>query len=431
MGDLVLIGAFVGLLVAFFLFGAPVFYALGLTSLSIMVLPIGPPLNFTTIGTKMFMGMNSFVLLAIPFFMLAGRLMNEGGATEPLFDFARALVGDVTAATGHVNVVASMIFSGMTGAAAADAAGLGSVEYRAMKNEGYEDGFSVAVTGSSSIIGPIIPPSLPVVVYGVLAGVSVGQLFIGGIIPGILLGLSLMAVISIYSFVNDYPGGEKRHLRRILSTGKAAFPALLTPVIIVGGIMTGVFTATESSAVASVYALLIGYYWYGGLDLEKLYVVLRSTAVDTAVLMLIVGVANLYGYLLIIAGIPQALTMQVMSVSTDPTIVLLMLVGLLLIVGMMMETIAALTVFTPVLMPLIEAVGIDPLHFGIVMVLTLMIGLLTPPFGVVLFVLERVTGVEFEDIVRAMGPFYIPLLVILGIIIFVPKTVTLLANMFV
>lgn len=431
MSEFLLIGAFVGFLVLYFMVGIPVAHALGLTSLTLMLLPMGPELNFTIIGSRTFQGMNSFVLLAIPFFMLAGRLMNEGGATEPLFDFARAIVGDVRAATGHVNIVASMIFSGMTGVAVADAAGLGTVEYRAMRDEGYDQAFSVAVTGSSSIIGPIIPPSLPLVIYGILAGVSIGQLFIGGIIPGVLIGMSLMGIVTVFARKHGYPGGSKRDLSVILSTSKEALPALFTPVIIIGGIMAGVFTATESAVIASIYALLLGLYWYGGLDWKKTYVILRSTMVDTAVLVLIVAIANLYGYLLIISGVPQALTDAVMTLSTDPTIVMLLLVALLLVVGTMLETIAALTVFVPVLLPLTEAVGIDPLHFGIVMVLTLMVGLLTPPFGVILFVLERVTEIEVERIVRAMLPFYVPLFAALLIITLIPETVTYLARMFV
>lgn len=426
--ELVLIGAFVGVLVVYFLTGVPVAFALGLTSITLMILPLGPPFNFEIIGSRIYQGMNSFVLLAIPFFMLAGRLMNEGGATEPLFDFARAIVGDVRAATGHVNIVASMIFSGMTGVAVADAAGLGTVEYRAMRDEGYDEGFSVAITGSSSIIGPIIPPSLPLVIYGILAGVSIGQLFIGGIIPGVLLGLSLMLIVAYYARRKQYPGGETRDFSRIVETGKVSLPALFTPIIIIGGIILGVFTATEAAAVASVYALAIGHFWYGGLNLEKTYIIFRSTMVDTAALVLIVAIANLYGYLLIVAGIPQALTAAVTSLSTDPTVVLFLLIALLIVIGTMLETIAALTVFVPVLLPLIEAVGIDPLHFGIVMVLTLMIGLLTPPFGVILFVLERITDVDVERIVRSMLPFYVPLFAALIIIALVPETVTWLAS---
>ncbi|WP_436928993.1 TRAP transporter large permease [Halosimplex halobium] len=431
MVDAVLIAAFVLALFAYFLLGVPVAYAIGLASLTIMLLPIGMDINYTIAGSRIFQGMNSFVLLAIPFFMLAGRLMNEGGATEPLFDFARALVGDVRAATGHVNIVASMIFSGMTGVAVADAAGLGTIEYKAMKSEGYDDGFSVAITGSSSIIGPIIPPSLPLILYGILAGVSIGQLFIAGIVPGIIIGISLMLIVTVMAHRRSYPGGQPRSLSRIAATFRESFPALLTPVIIIGGIMVGVFTPTESAVVASVYALAIGLFWYEGLTLERTYYIFRSTFVDTAALILIVGIANFYGYLLVIAGIPQALVTTVLGISTDPLVVTLLLVGLLLVIGTMLETIAALTVFVPVLMPVIEAVQIDPVYFGIVMVLTLMIGLLTPPFGVILFVLERITDVSVERIVRAMGPFYVPLFLSLLVIVLFPKAVMWLPRLFV
>ena len=430
MSELLLIAAFIATLFVYFLIGIPVAYALGLSSLTIMVLPIGPSLNFAVVGSRFFSGINSFVLLAIPFFMLAGRLLNEGGATEPLFDFARALVGDVRAATGHVNIVASMIFSGMTGVAVADAAGLGTIEYKSIKSEGYDDGFSVAITGSSSIIGPIIPPSLPLIIYGILAGVSIGQLFIAGIVPGLLIGLSLMVIVALYARRYNYPGGESRNVSRIVETFLTAAPALLTPIIIIGGIMFGIFTPTESAIVASLYGLLIGHFWYDGLSLTKTYYILRSTVIDTAAIVLIVATANLYGYLLIIAGIPQQLALAVTGFSSDPLVITLILVGLLLLIGTMLETIAALTVFVPVLLPVVEVAGIDPVYFGIVMVFTLMIGLLTPPFGVILFVLERITDVSVEKIVRAMGPFYVPLFLSLLVIVFFPKLVMMLPRMF-
>jgi tripartite ATP-independent transporter DctM subunit len=269
------------------------------------------------------------------------------------------------------------------------------------------------------------------VIYGILAGVSIGQLFIGGIVPGVVLGLSLMFIVTTFARREGYPGGAERDLSVILSTSKDALPALFTPIIIIGGIMGGVFTATESAVIASLYALALGLYWYGGLDWEKTYVIFRSTMVDTAVLVLIVAIANLYGYLLIVSGVPQALTTAVTTLSTNPTVVILLIVALLLVIGTMLETIAALTVFVPVLLPLIETVGIDPLHFGIVMVLTLMLGLLTPPFVVILFVLERITDIDIERIVRAMLPFYVPLFAALFVIVLVPETVTWLARAFV
>jgi tripartite ATP-independent transporter DctM subunit len=425
-----LIVAFIVFLLLYFLLGVPVAYALGLASLTIMVMPIGPPLNVTVIGSRFFAGINSFVLLAIPFFMLAGRLMNDGGATEPLFEFARALVGNVRAATAHVNIVASMIFSGMSGVAVADAAGLGAIEYKAMKSENYDDGFSVSITGASSVIGPIIPPSLPLIIYGILAQVSIGALFIAGILPGIIIGMSLMVVVILFAFVNDYPGGDPRSFHTIIQTFWTAFPALLTPVIIIGGIMFGIFTPTESAIVASIYALLIGHFWYRELSVSQTYRIFLETLVDTAVLILIVAVANLYGFLLITAGIPQQLAAGVIGVTADPLIITLLLVGLLLLVGTMLETISALTIFVPVLLPIINLAEIDPVYFGVIMVFTLMIGLLTPPFGVVLFVLERVTGVRVDRIVRSMVPFYIPLIVSLIIMILVPATVMFLPNFF-
>jgi tripartite ATP-independent transporter DctM subunit len=350
-----------------------------------------------------------------------------------IFDFAKAIVGPIRGGLAHVNIIASIIFSGMTGTAAADAAGLGAIEYRAMRAEGYDQGFSVAVTGSSSIIGPIIPPSVPLIIYGILAQQSIGSLFIAGIVPGAIMGVGLMALSTYYAHRNDYEGGEWWSLATIVRTGVRAIPALGTPLLIIGGILGGFFTATEAGAVALFYTLAIGWIFYGRFTFEEMVASFEDGMTRTATLTFIVAAAALYGFLVRRAQLPDILAEAVTSVSTDPLVLLLLIASVLFVVGLMMETIAAITILTPVFLPIVEQTAIDPIHFGIVMIVTLMIGLLTPPFGVILFVLNSVTGVPLEKITRSMFPFYFPLvatliavIVVPGIALWLPRTMGLI-----
>lgn len=366
---------------------------------------------------------NSFVLLAIPLFLQTGLLMNALGLTDVIFDFAKAIIGPIRGGLAHVNIVASIIFSGMTGTAAADAAGLGTIEYRAMRDEGYEEGFSVAVTGSSSIIGPIIPPSVPLIIYGVIVQVSIETLFIAGLIPGLLMGLGLMLLCTFYANRHGYARGDWWSIGEITRTCYRALPALGTPKLIIGGILGGLFTATEAGAIALFYTLLIGTVFYDGFTWGKLLESFEEGMTRTASLTFIVAAASLYGFLIQRAQLPEVLAQAVTTVSTDPIIIMLLIASVLFIVGLMLETIAAITILTPVFLPIIDQTAISPIYFGVVMIITLMIELLTPPFGVILFVLNAVTGVSLERITRNMVPFYVPLLIALVLTIIFPSIV--------
>lgn len=422
MAEIGLLVLFVGILLALYLFEIPVVYALGLTSLILMwTTPI--PFEPLLVAQTMVSGSNSFVLLAIPLFLQTGLLMNALGLTEVIFDFAKAIIGPIRGGLAHVNIVASIIFSGMTGTAAADAAGLGTIEYQAMRDEGYEEGFSVAVTGASSIIGPIIPPSVPLIIYGVIAQVSIGTLFIAGLLPGLIMGLGLMLLCTFYANRHGYSRGDWWSIREIGRTCYRALPALGTPILIIGGILGGLFTATEAGAIALFYTILIGTVFYDTLTREELLESFEEGMTRTASLTFIVAAASLYGFLIRRAQLPEVLAQAITTVSTDPLIIMLLIAGVLFIVGLMLETIAAITILTPVFLPIIEQTAINPIYFGVVMIITLMIGLLTPPFGVILFVLNAVTGVSLERITRNMVPFYVPLLIALLLTIIFPSIV--------
>ncbi len=420
---------FLVLLVIMFIVGVPVAFSIGITPVIMMILESGSlDINVGVIAQRIMYGVNNFIILAIPFFFLAGRLMNTGGMTKRIFNFADTLVGHFKGGMGHVNIVASMIFSGMTGAAASDAAGLGTIEFRAMKDAGYDDEFAVAVTGASSTIGPIIPPSLPLVMYGILSGVSIGRLLIGGIVPGVFMGLVLMVMVSYYAIKRDYPSRTRASFSEIGKSFIKAFPGLVTPIIIIGGIITGIFTPTEAAAIAVFYSLIIGVFIYGELSWRDVWDIFFKTAKDTAVITFIVATASLYGWLLIRSRVPIVILEALTAITTSKLGILLLLNILLLIVGCFMETIAAISILVPVLTPLMAKVGINPLHFGLVMVLNLMIGLLTPPFGVVLFILNKITGVPLEKVMRNVLPFLIPLLIVLLLITIFPSIVTWLPS---
>ena len=422
--ELAIIGLlFLGTLLVLYAIGVPVAVAMGATVLVVMVSPYGPDTNLGLISNQLLFGLNTFTLLAIPFYLLLGRLMNKSGMTEEIFAFANALVGQLRGGIAYVNVVASMIFSGMSGLAVADAAGLGRVEYTAMREYEYDKNIALGVTGSSAIIGPIIPPSVPIIIYGVLAEESIGALFLAGIVPGILLGLLIMVLIFIIVRLEGYTQRTPFELRALLSTFKGAFLALLIPILIVGGILSGYFTATEAGAITVVYVVVVGF-TYGELTVRILIEELRDSMVETFALTFIIAVAAVYGLTALQLRLPMLMADAITGVTEDPTFIILMLVVLLLIVGTFMETIAAITILVPVLMPVLDLTGIDPIHFGIVMILTLMIGLLTPPFGVILFVLEKVTDATLEEVMRAVIPYYIPMLLVLLLIVFFPDIVT-------
>src|SRR5436305_4336947 len=359
---------------------------------------------------RMVSGIDSFPLLAVPFFILAGNLMNNAGITNRIYNFALALVGWLKGGLGHVNVLGSVIFAGMSGTAIADAAGLGTIEIKAMKDHGYDTEFAVGVTAASATLGPIIPPSLPFVIYGMMANVSIGALFMGGFIPGAVMTLFMMAYV-YYRARRDGMGRDQSFRWRTLGvTFIAALPALLTPAIIMVGMTFGWFTPTEAAIAACAWALMLGTFLYRSLSLKQFYKVTMDTIETTAGVLLIVAAASLFGWVLTTTRITEYTTDALLSVTDNKYVILLLCNVLLLVVGCFLETIASISILVPVLMPVILKVGIDPVHFGVMMTLNLMIGLLHPPLGMVLFVLSRIAKLSIERTTMAILPWLIPLL---------------------
>jgi tripartite ATP-independent transporter DctM subunit len=406
--------------------GVPIAVSLGLGAVSAIVYTG----KFSALAAfhRMISGIDSYILIAIPFFILAGQLMNTGGITRKLFRFATALVGHIPGGLGHANIVASIIFAGMSGSAVADAGGLGQVEMKAMTDEGFDKEFSAAVTCASATIGPIIPPSIPMVVFGAAAEVSIGSLFLGGFIPGLLLGLATMLLVYLISVKRKYPTKGFR-LREVWESFKDAFFPLLTPVIIIGGILGGIFTPTEAAAVASVYAFVLGFIIYREISVRDLQKILLDTAVTSATVLFIIGAAAAFSWVIAMEGIPQAVANWLLSITTNKYVIILLLNIVFLMLGMFMESLSILLITVPFLMPLISAVGINPIHLGVMVVLNLMIGLSTPPVGMSLFVCSKIAGVKLEKLYQEMVPFLIPLLISLVIISYFPDTVLMLPRL--
>ncbi len=430
-------------LIVMILLGVPIAVALAGSSLLFVVLSgIVPEI---AVIHRMVNGIDSFPLLAVPFFIMAGNLMNSAGITRQIFNFAVACLGWLKGGLGHVNIGASVVFAGMSGTAVADAGGLGTIEIKAMRDHGYDVRTAVGITAASSTIGPIVPPSLPLVIYGVVANASIGALFMAGILPGLLMALALAVAVAIYAHRRGIGRDAAFSLRRVFWTFLDAVLPLLTPAIIIGGMAFGLFTPTEAAVAACAYALVLSVVIhrvfnavlasigreprYSVLTFRQFLRVSMDTIETTAVVLFIVAGAAIFGWILTTTRTTEAIGAWLLSVATDPIMFLIMVNLFLLVVGCFMETIAAITILTPVLLPVAVQFGIDPVHFGIIMVLNLMIGLLTPPVGMVLYVLARVANVSFEECVRAVVPFLIPLVVSLLIITFVPATTTALPNL--
>ena len=444
--------------------GIPIAIAMALGSLVyIWISGTIPPL---TVVHRMVGGVDSFPLLAVPFFIFAGNLMNSAGITNRIYDFALALVGWMRGGLGHVNVVGSVVFAGMSGTAVADAGGLGTIEIKAMKDHGYPVEFAVGITAASSTLGPIIPPSLPMVIYGVQANASIGKLFAAGFVPGIVMALFMMFMVAWYARVRKYGadiafswprmGGAfveliavalvavvlfklwgDQELSGLIKFGLPlagvliadrllrfrAFMALLTPVILIGGMASGLFTPTEAAVAAVAWALFLGFVWYRTLTWRMLVKISMDTIETTATVLFIVAAASIFAWVLTTTQVTEAIARWVLSISSEPWVFLVLANLFLLFVGRFMETIAAITILVPVFMPIVTKLGIDPIHFGLVMVLNLMIGLLTPPVGMVLFVLAKVSKLSFERTVVAIAPWMLPLFATLVLITFVPEVV--------
>jgi tripartite ATP-independent transporter DctM subunit len=419
---------FAALLIIVLLLGTPVVFGLGFTSIFVIALQRGlGDIPYAAIAQRVIYGINNFPTLAIPCFLLVGRLMNEVGVTNRIFRFANSIVGHFHGGLGHANVVASMIFSGMSGSAIGDIVALGPLEMKAMTDAGFPRKFSAGITAASSLIGPIIPPSIPMVFWGVLASVSIGSLFIGGIIPGFLMGLSLMAWVYVKAKKHRYPKGEFRWME-IWDSFKEAFVPLLTPVILIGGIWTGVFTPTEAAAVAIVYVVIMGVA-YGRLTISIFMDALRDTVRETSILLFILACGSLYGWMLVRLRVPHMLLDLFVSTISSPFLVVLVLLTLFLILGCFLSVVVIIQITVPMITPILAQYGIDPLYFAVIGIVTLMIGVLTPPFGNVLYGMILITKMPFDEMVRAIMPPVIPILVVLALLIMFPPLITFLPSL--
>ena len=401
--------------------GVPVAICLGLASLAYIVAS-GMPL--VIIPQRMFAGIDVFVLLCIPGFILAGNLMNGGGITERIIRFANALVGWMRGGLGMTNVAGSMLFGGISGTAVADAASLGSVLIPGMKKSGYPADFSAAITAASSTVGPMIPPSVPMIIVGALSGISVGQMFLAGAVPGILMGIGMMVACYIISVRRNFPRQEWKGVRELVASFFSAFWAIAMTALIVGGLMSGVATPTETAIVAAIYAFVVGAFIYRELPIAKVPKIVIDSAVSSAGILALVGFANVFGSILSAERIPQMIVSTVLSITDNKFLVILLINLLLLFVGMFMETIAALIILFVPLLTLAQAVGIDPLHFATFAVLNLMLGLTTPPVGVCLFVCANIARLPLLPVVKAIMPFLLSNIIVLLLVSYIPALAT-------
>ena len=391
----------------FLLMGVPIAFVLGLVpATTLLITGTVDPLYITQLAAqKMFTGIDSAILMAVPFFIMAGNLMAAGGMTRRLLKFCNLLVGWLRGGLAYINVAISMIFAGITGAAVADTSAVGSILIPAMEEEGYDIDFAAAVTATSSTIGPIIPPSIPFIIYGSLSETSIAALFLAGMIPGLFLGVAMMGVVGYFSKKRNYPKGKTLKASEVPGVVVEAGLVLMLPLIILGGILTGVFTPTESACIACFYALIIALFVYKDVTLKRLKEIIISTGATSSLVMLVVGMANLFSWLLAIEEIPQLLTHLIMGFTENKFVVLILINILLLVIGTFMETTACLIILTPVLLPIVTKFGVDPIHFGIIMVLNLVIGLTTPPVGVCLFIACSIAETTLERVTRAIIPF--------------------------
>ncbi|SDK06206.1 TRAP transporter large permease [Natronincola ferrireducens] len=416
---------FLAALFGFLLIGVPVAFCLGLAALVMMGLQ---NFGFDVLVQKMVGGIDSFPLLAVPFFMLAGEIMNTGGIAKRIINLSNALVGHITGGLGLVNIVASMFFGGISGSSVADTAAIGGLLIPAMKEDGYDADFSAAVTASSSTMGIVIPPSIPMILFGLISGVSVVRMFLGGIIPGIMIGASLLILTYVISKKRKYPKGEKFSIIRVFKALKESIWAVFLPVIIIGGIISGYFTPTEAAVVSVVYALIVSLFIYKEMTLKDLPKILIDTGKTTGIVMLVAGTAMVVAWLLTVVRIPQSIAATILSISESPIIVLLIINFFLLLVGSVMDLTPALLILAPVLLPVATAVGIDPVFFGVMMVINLGIGLVTPPVGTILYISCGIAKISLERITKAMMPFLVTQVAVLLLIIIFPQLVLWIPN---
>ena len=400
------------------LIGVPIAFSLGLSSLFYLFTNNIP---LTVIAQKFYSGMDSFTLLCIPGFMLAGALMNGGGITRRILDFCNSFLGHFRGSLALVNIVASMVFAGISGTAIADVCSLGSMLIPAMVDDGYDDDFSVAVTAASSVVGPIIPPSVPMVIAGSCVSISVGKMFQAGIIPGILLGLALCIPTYIISVKRNYPRHEKASWRVRLETTKDAIWAMLMPVILLGGILSGVFTPTEASIVTCAYALVVGVFVYKEIRITDVPRIVWENIRACASIIVLIGLANVFAYILTAERIPQMVANSILSITDNRVVVILLINVVLLFVGMFMESLAAILITFPVLLPVATAVGMEPVHFALMAILNLMLGLTTPPVGMCVCTGAQIGKISAFKAFKATVPFLATSLIVLALVSFVPQ----------
>ncbi len=401
-------------------FGFPV--GIALIAIPLVFLLVDPSITvpLLVIPQKMFSAMDSFPLMAVPFFVLVGQVMNVGGITNRIFDFANALIGHVKGGLAQVNILASLLMSGMSGSAVADASGLGQVEIKVMTKEGYDPAFAASVTAASATIGPIVPPSIPLVIVGAITNTPISQLLVAGLLPGLLMTAALCLMVVWLAHRHNLPTRARASLKHLGKTFLSALPALMAPVLLVGGILSGVFTPTEASAVAAIYAIAVTMFWYRELNLKGLYDVLVSSAVVVGSIFFIIAGAAAVSWLLTWLGVPQALATNLSGLAESPTLLVLAIIGFLLVVGCFLESNAALILVAPLLIPIAVSAGLDPVHLGTVMVLTLMLGLITPPVGMNMFIVMAIADISLMRYLKASLPFFLVLLAATLIVAFVP-----------
>ncbi len=416
MTTLVLFGSFALLL----LISVPIGIALGLSTLITLFYSGGIPIPF--LMKEMVTSVDSFPLMAVPFFILAGEIMGKGGISERLFNFANALVGNKTGGFAMATIVTCMFFAAISGSGPATVAAIGGIMIPAMVRQGYDKKFATATVAAAGSIGVIIPPSIPMVIYGVVGGASIGDMFIAGIIPGLLVGFSLMIWAYVHSRKHNYKGSEqKTSLANIGKTFWEAKWALVIPVIILGGIYGGIFTPTEAAVIAVVYGIIAGLLLYRELSIKDMPKLLADAALTTATVLIIVGSATAFGRLLTVEQIPTQVANLLLSISDSHIVIILLITVLLLIVGCFMDTLAAIIILTPILLPIAVDIGYDPIHFGIIMVVNLAIGFITPPLGVNLFVGSGISGLSIEQLSKAIVPYFLAMLFSLLMITFIPQ----------
>ena len=420
---IIFLGAFIILLCV----SAPITVALG--GCAMVYALIGGTVPITTLVQTIFGGLATFPLLAIPLFMLAGNLMNEGGLTPDLVRFARLLLGHIRGGLGLATILACAIFAAISGAAVATAVAIGVVMIPAMKKAGYDEGVAAALTCTAACLGPIIPPSIPFIIYGVTASVSVAGLFLGGVLPGIVLAGALMLYMYFVARKNDYPRDPKTPAKEILIAAWKALPALFMPVLIMGGILSGMFTPTEAAGVTVLYAAVMGAFYYHKLTFKSLPKVLLASGLESGMVMLLIAMSEPFAWFVAVDQIPQLIVEWISHVTTSPYMILFLVNIFLIILGIPMETAPALVIVTPVLAPIAVAVGIDPIHMGIVICLNLVLGLITPPVGAVLFAVCGMANMSIERLSKAIWPPFLVSIAVLAIVTYIPWLSTFLPRL--